>query len=133
MKEAKLYYSVQLVNFIVCLLTYILLGWKFSSGIFFSFVFSQFSVSFLSVLSLVRIWLLDRKRLSPCIFANIKGIVCIGNVYRCTPDLFISSSAQHDCFLEYLSQYLGCLAIDSIFPYFIIFYVILDSYFVVLW
>lgn len=133
MKEAKLYYySVQLVNFIVYLLTYILLGWKFSSGIFFSFVFSQFSVSFLSILSLVRVWLLDRKRLSR-IFANIKGIVCMDNVYRCTPDLFISSSAQHDCFLEYLSQYLGCLAIDSIFPYFIIFYVILAAYFVLLW
>lgn len=52
----------------------------------------------------------------PAVLLNIKDIACINNVYRCTPDTVILSSAQHCCFLEYSS--------DSVFPYFIIFVVL---------
>lgn len=116
MKEAELYIAAfkSFIDFVVIKPTFHL-----SRGLVLlsSFCFLYFSAIFCSFLSLVRIWLCVRLLGSYYSFARIRGAMCINDVYTCMPDFFMWSFTQHYSYLEYSGQYLGWLAIDSVFPY----------------
>lgn len=88
-------------------LSCILLGSRFTSGIFFSFLFPSFFLSFRGILSFLGLVALQKMLGSLC-FCLLRDIWCLNNMYRRTSDFVICAAFLFPGIYK---------SVSSIFPY----------------
>lgn len=88
-------------------LSCILLGSRFTSGIFFSFLFPSFFLSFRGILSFLGLVALQ-KMLGSLYFCLLRDIWCLNNMYRQTSDFVICAAFLFPGIYK---------SVSSIFPY----------------